>query len=433
MTDVQPLRGLRYTTTKVHDLAEVITPPFDVIDKDAQARYYDRNPYNIIRLELGQRYPADNALNTVYTRAATTLSEWRLDGVLHQEATPCYYLYQQQFSHDNLTYRRTSLLARVRLEPWEARVVLPHEQIRNKDKEDRLQLLRACSTNFSPIMCMYDDPQGRINNLLTPYATEPELQVFDDVGEEHRLQPITDPQHIALIQDFFASRQIYIADGHHRYTTALQYHDEIQKQHGPLHPMDGANFVLMALIAIDDPGVLVLPTHRILSDLSTQMLATLTMDHLSTFFSIQSIENAAPHTASLEALAQTSLPAFILKTTEQTLLLTINEQGVQQMKQSGHSSAWNTLDVSVIKHLLLNTLLTIDDSDIAAGKYVRYSHETEQALQSLKNGEAQAVLFLKGIPFQQVRDVALADDRMPQKSTYLYPKLITGLVINPLW
>lgn len=433
MTDVQTLRGLRYTTTNVHDLAEVITPPFDVIDRDAQTRYYERNPYNVIRLELGQRYPTDNSLNTVYTRAATTLSEWRLDGVLNQETTPCYYLYQQNFTYGNLKYKRTSLLARVRLEPWDARVVLPHEQIRNKDKEDRLQLLRACSTNFSPIMCMYDDPQGRINELIAPYAAQPELQIIDEAGEEHRLQPITDPAHIALIQDFFASRQIYIADGHHRYTTALQYHDEIQKQHGPLHSMDGANFVMMALIAIDDPGVLVLPTHRILFDLTEQMLAALTPQYLTAFFTVQTIENTAPHTASMEALAQASLPAFVLKTTEQTLLLTLNEQGIQQMKQSSHSNAWNTLDVAVVKYLILNTLLSIADSDIAAGKYVRYSHETEHTLQSLKNGEAQAVILLKGIPFQQVRDVAIADDRMPQKSTYLYPKLVTGLVMNPLW
>jgi uncharacterized protein (DUF1015 family) len=433
MTDVLPLQGLRYTTHKVHDLAEVITPPFDVIDRDAQIRYYERNPYNVIRLELGQQYPTDNSLNTVYTRAATTLSEWRLDGVLHQESIPCYYLYQQHFTHDDLHYVRTSLLARVRLEPWATRVVLPHEQIRNKDKEDRLQLLRACSTNFSPIMCMYDDPEGHINHLLTLYAAQPELQIFDEAGEKHCLQPITDPEHISLIQNFFAARQIYIADGHHRYTTALQYHDEVQQQHGELHPMDGANFVLMALIAIDDPGVLVLPTHRILSNLPAYTLASLTPHQLTPFFTVQTLDNTAPHTTVLETLAQTSLPSFVLKTAEHTLLLTINEHGMQQMKQSGHSSAWNTLDVAMIQYLVFNTLLTITDADIAAGRYVRYSHDTQQALQTLQNGESQAVLFLKGIPFHQVRDVALADDRMPQKSTYLYPKLITGLVMNPLW
>ncbi len=433
MADVQPLRGLRYQTDTVSDLAQVITPPFDVIDTDAQRRYYERNPYNVIRLELGEQYPADTVLNTVYTRAATTLSEWRLNGVLRQENTPCYYLYQQNFTYDGTVYKRASLLARVRLETWDARVILPHEQIRTKDKEDRLQLLRACSTNFSPIMCLYDDPDGLLHSLLASSTARSEIELFDEAGEEHRLEPIIDSTSIARIQDFFRDRQLYIADGHHRYTTALQYRDEIQRQHGQLDPMDGANFVLMALISIDDPGMLVLPNHRILFDLPQHMLASLNPQHLASFFTVQSIENTASHTSVLERLAQASRPSFVLKTAEQTLLLAPNEQGLQLMEQSGHSRAWNALDVGIVQHVLLHTLLGITEADIAAGNYVRYSHDSQQTLQALTNGEAQAILLLNGLPFEQVRDVALASDRMPQKSTYLYPKLITGLVMNPLW
>ncbi len=433
MADVQPLRGLRYQADKVHDLAQVITPPFDVIDRDAQRRYYERNPYNVIRLELGQQYPTDNTLNTVYTRAAAELSEWRLNGILRQEPIPCYYLYQQIFTYGGLTYKRTSLLARVRLEPWDARVVLPHEQIRNKDKEDRLQLLRACSTNFSPIMCIYDDSQGLLRGLLSSYAARSEVDLFDEAGGEHRLEPIVDPAHIARIQDFFTSRQLYIADGHHRYTTTLQYRDEIQKQHGQLDPMDGANFVFMALISLDDPGMLVLPTHRMLVDLPQHLLASLTSQELARFFTVQSIEDSDSQSSMLEQLAQAHQPSFVLKTAEQALLLTPNEQGLQRMEQSGHSAAWNTLDVAIVQHLILNIILGVTDEEIAAGKYVRYSHDTQQTLQALASGEAQAIILLNGLQFEQVRDVALAGDRMPQKSTYLYPKLITGLVMNPLW
>ncbi|MBA2681682.1 MAG: DUF1015 domain-containing protein, partial [Ktedonobacteraceae bacterium] len=355
MADVQPLRGLRYQTDTVSDLAQVITPPFDVIDTDAQRRYYERNPYNVIRLELGEQYPADTVLNTVYTRAATTLSEWRLNGVLRQENTPCYYLYQQNFTYDGTVYKRASLLARVRLETWDARVILPHEQIRTKDKEDRLQLLRACSTNFSPIMCLYDDPDGLLHSLLASSTARSEIELFDEAGEEHRLEPIIDSTSIARIQDFFRDRQLYIADGHHRYTTALQYRDEIQRQHGQLDPMDGANFVLMALISIDDPGMLVLPNHRILFDLPQHMLASLNPQHLASFFTVQSIENTASHTSVLERLAQASRPSFVLKTAEQTLLLAPNEQGLQLMEQSGHSRAWNALDVGIVQHVLLHT------------------------------------------------------------------------------
>ncbi|GAC1503627.1 MAG: DUF1015 domain-containing protein [Ktedonobacteraceae bacterium] len=433
MADVQPLRGLRYASDKIHDLVEVLTPPFDVIDPEAQLRYYRRNRYNVIRLELGMRYPSDDMLNTVYTRAAAALAEWRLIGVLQQEAIPGYYLYQQRFTYADVVYTRTSLLARVRLEPWDARVVLPHEQTRTKDREDRLQLLRACSTNFSPIMSMYDDPRGTMQGLLASYAEQPEVQLIDEAGEEHRLQPITDPEHTALIQEFFSSRQLYIADGHHRYTTALHYRNEVREQRKGLDPMDGTNFVLMALVAVEDPGMLVLPTHRILSDLPQDRLAALTPEHLAPFFTVQALKDTASPTSALESVAHTNAPSFILKTATQTLLLTLNERGAQRMVQSGRSAAWNALDVAVVQELVLTALLGITAEDIAAGKYVRYSHTMGRALHALQADEAQALLLLRGIPFQQVRDVALADDRMPQKSTYLYPKLITGLVMNPLW
>ncbi len=435
MADVQPLRGLRYTQAKVENLAQVITPPFDVISQEAQQCYYERHPYNVIRLELGRRLSTDNTLDTVYTRAAAALSEWRRQGILQQEAHPGYYLYQQSFTYGAQAYRRTSLLARVRLEPWSSRVVLPHEHTRTKDKVDRLNLLRACATNLSPILCMYDDPQGYLRQLFGTYAEQAEVQVVDEVGEEHRLQPITDGEHIAQIQRFFVQRQLYIADGHHRYTTALNYRNEILEQRKELHPMDGVNFVLMALVAVDDPGMLVLPAHRMLLDLAPQALHALSPEQLSRYFAVQVLDNTESSTTVLEKLAQAGQqqPSLVVKTAKQTLLLSVNERGRQSMQASGHSAAWNALDVAVVQALILETLLHITAEDVASGKYIRYSHDTQQTLQALERGEAQAVLLLNGIPFRQVRDVALADDRMPQKSTYLYPKLATGLVMNPLW
>jgi uncharacterized protein (DUF1015 family) len=435
MADIQPFRGLRYTHEKVGDLAQIITPPFDVISKEAQARYYERHPYNVIRLELGRQEPTDNILNNVYTRAAVTLSEWRLEDILYQETLPSYYLYQQRFTYGGQSYTRTSLLARVRLEPWSARVVLPHEHIHTKDKEDRLNLLRACSTNLSPIMCMYEDPQQQIRHLLSNYADKPEIQITDEVGEEHRLHPITDPELMILIHNFFAPRQLYIADGHHRYTTALQYRDEVHQQRKELHPMDGINFVLMALIDIEDPGWLVLPTHRILFDLSQDKLNTLSPQQLEQYFTVQVIGSQETNEKVLAKLAQAGQkqPSLVLKIQEQTLLLSVNEQGKARMAQSGHSAAWNELDVAIVQTLILEEQLGLSAEDIAAGRSIRYSHDTQETWQALQSQAAQAIILLNGIPLRQVCDVAQADDRMPQKSTYLYPKLATGLVMNPLW
>src|SRR5712692_8282981 len=162
MADVQPLRGICYVSEAVGNLAQIVTPPFDVISEEAQARYYERSPYNIIRLELGRDEPGDTTLNNRYTRAAATLAEWRMNAILRQDATPRYYLYQQIFTHNGQTDTRTSLMARVRLEPWSAGVILPHEHTMAKPKDDRLKLLRACATNLSPIMSLYNDPQGRM-------------------------------------------------------------------------------------------------------------------------------------------------------------------------------------------------------------------------------------------------------------------------------
>lgn len=434
MADVQPLRALRYSQQLVGDLAQVVTPPYDVISKEAQERYYERSPYNVIRLELGKEQSDDNNLNNVYTRAAATFAEWRSQGVIQQDSQPAYYMYQQIFQRDGQTYTRTSLLARVRLEPWSARVVLPHEHTLAKAKEDRLKLYRACSTNFSPIMSMYEDPQGRMRRLLSTYAAQPEVSIVDEAGEEHRLHPINDPEQVALIQDFFAERQLYIADGHHRYETALAYQAEIREQRRDLYADDGVNFTLMALIDVDDPGWLVLPTHRLLFNLSDDALAGLSAERLTRYFHVQPLEAATPQAVLAQLVAAGQLrPSFVIQTPQQALLLQLNEQGERQMAASEHSPAWNRLDVAVAQRLILEDLLGINAATMAAGTHVRFTHEPEQAWQALKAGEIQAALLLNSTPLRQVCEVAQADDRMPQKSTYLYPKLITGLIMNPLW
>ncbi|HEY6285059.1 MAG TPA: DUF1015 domain-containing protein, partial [Ktedonobacteraceae bacterium] len=356
MADVQPLRGLRYNNAVSSILAQVITPPYDVISEEAQAKYYARNPYNIIRLELGMDEPGDTYLNNRYTRAAATFAEWRANSILQQEATLCYYLYQQIFAYNAQTYIRTSLLARVRLEPWSARIVLPHEYTMAKPKDDRLKLLRACVTNLSPIMSLYDDPQGRMRRLLSSYAEKAEVQITDEVNEVHRLHPITDENQIALIQNFFAERQLYIADGHHRYETALNYREEVLAMHRKLDAKDAANFVLMALNDIDDPGLLVLPTHRLLFGLHQDALKKLTNQNLARYFTVQELEGVeVSHDGLLQRLALTgaSQPSFGISTAHETWLLSLNGEGKARMEESSHANAWNELDGAIAHELIL--------------------------------------------------------------------------------
>jgi uncharacterized protein (DUF1015 family) len=436
MANVQPLQGIRYNSRKVGDLSRIVTPPYDVISPEAQANYYAQSPYNVIRLELGQEYAEDTSLNNRYTRAATTFAEWRLDGVLQQEVLSSYYLYQQRFTYDNQSYTRTSLLARVWLEPWSKRVVLPHEHTLAKAKNDRLQLLRASATNLSPVMCLYDDPQGRIRRLLGSYAAQAEVQITDEGNEGHSLHPIADEQVVSSIVDFFLQRQLYIADGHHRYETALQYRDEIREQRHELLDTDAANFVLMALIDLDDPGMLVLPTHRLLFNLNPEALQGLTSENLARYFSVQTLGDTQSSEALLAQLAvgaDVSRPSLVLSVAGQNWLLSINEQGRQRMQESGHSAAWNNLDVAVAHTLIIEDMLGLNAQDMTAGTNIRYVRDAEQAVQAVQAGEAQAAILLNATRVRQICDVADADDRMPQKSTYFYPKLITGLVMNPLW
>ena len=435
MADVQPLRGIRYANETIGDLAQVVTPPYDVITSEAQATYYARNPYNFIRLELGQESAKDTTLNNRYTRAATTFAEWRKNGVLRQDITPDFYLYQQLFTHNNRSYTRTSLLARVRLEPWSAKVVLPHEYTMTKPKDDRLQLLRACATNFSPLMSMYEDPQGRMRRLLSTYAADAEVQFTDEVNEGHRLQPITDPAQVVLFQDFFAERQLYIADGHHRYETALNYREEIRELRRHINDDDAVNFVLMALIDVDDPGLLVLPTHRLLFGLSSEALGSLNSQQLAQYFTVQQLDTTMKSDAMLAVLASSGekQPSLVVVTRDQNWLLLLNELGRRRMMESGHSTAWNELDVAVAHTLVLEALLGIRAEDVTSGTYIRYTRDAEQALEVVRSGDAQVALLLNATRVRQICEVAQAEDRMPQKSTYFYPKLMSGLVMNPLW
>src|SRR5947207_14064424 len=436
MADIQPLQGIRYVSQAVGDLSQVVAPPYDVISEEAQARYYARNPYNIIRLELGRDEPDDTVLNNRYTRAATMLAEWRVQDILREDDAPRYYCYQQVFTYSGQTYTRTSLLARVRLEPWSARIVLPHEHTMAKPKDDRLKLLCACVTNLSPIMSLYDDPQGRMRRLLSSYTETAEVQITDEVNEIHRLHPITDEHQIALIQNFFSERQLYIADGHHRYETALNYHEEVRAMHRKLDPKDAANFVLMALTDVDDPGLLVLPTHRLLFGLNQVALKMLTSQHLARYFTVYDPEEAeASHDVLLERLAKmgASQSSFVLSTAQKTWLLSLNEAGKARMGESSHSSAWNELDVAIAQTLILEDILGLKAEDMTAGTHIRYTRDAQQALGAVQTGEAQASLILNATRVRQICDVAIADDRMPQKSTYFYPKLFTGFVMNSLW
>jgi uncharacterized protein (DUF1015 family) len=438
MADVRPLPGIRYAATD--NLAALVTPPYDVISPEAQERYYARDPHNIIRLELGRDEPGDDNLNNKYTRAATTFAEWRLEGVMRQDA-PSLYVYEQTFSVAEAERRRMGLLARVRLEPWNARVILPHERTMSKPKDDRLKLFHACAANLSPIMSLYDDPDQELSAVLNEATTgSPTADLADDAGERHRLWRLADPALAETVAAFFAPRQLYIADGHHRYETSLTYRDEVRAQRKETFLDDAIDFVLMSLTAIEDPGLVVLPTHRILRDVAAEDLAALP-EKLARYFSLAPLQDDAVGESSKKLhAAGASAPSLILVTREHAWLATLNDAGRAAMAQvtfegEAPGEAWQALDVAVLQALIFGDALGVTPGDIRAGDRVTYTRDAEAALAAVRSGTDGAGLaaLLNPTPPEAMRDVAQAGDRMPQKSTYFYPKLITGLVINPLW
>jgi uncharacterized protein (DUF1015 family) len=441
MADVRPLPGIRYTDES--ELAALVTPPYDVISPEAQARYYERHPHNLIRLELGREETGDDALENRYTRAAVTFAEWRLHGVLRQDA-PTIYLYEQRFRIGERAHTRNSLVARVRLELWEEGIILPHERTLAKPKDDRLRLTRACAATLSPIMALYDDLEGELARTLDPLrGGEPQIALVDEAGEEHRIWLVRDPRIANSVATFFASRQLYIADGHHRYETALAYRDEVGDLRKDRSLDDAANFTMMALSALGDPGLVVLPTHRILHNVRSERLAVLN-ERLRAYFETEPLEpESAP--ALVERLTVASdggqRTAFILAQPEGLTLLRLRPEGMAAMDHlsttntDGTSEAWRRLDVAILHTLVLGDALGIDDEAVRAGQHITYTRDAEAALAATQTGQdgAQLSVLLNATPPAAMRDVARASDRMPQKSTYFYPKLLSGLVINPLW
>jgi len=421
---IVPLRGLRYNPALISDPAAVVTPPYDVIGPEDQERYYARSPYNIIRLEYGKILPGDDALNNRYTRARDTLAAWRREGILQHEDRPAIYLYEQEFSAAGRVYRRRGFFCGVALTPYSEGQVLPHEETLPKAKEDRLNLLRACRANFSPVFGLYADESMATNRILSEAAgAEPTIAFTDEDGQIHRLWVITAPEPINRLVSAMRPRPIYIADGHHRYETALAYSQE--------HPEPGLHHnVLMVLVNLYDPGLVILPTHRLVraerARLAPDLLAA-----LAPHFKAERFDGRpADFFARLRDMGRHS---FGLYTGDGGLYhLTLRpDAALRALMPADRSPAWQQLDVAILHHLILEPHLGIGAGERARqGGPVSYTREEEQALARVDRGEYTHAFFLNPTGVREMVEVAEAGDKMPQKSTYFYPKLITGLVIN---
>lgn len=426
MAEIRPLRALRYNLEKAGPIENLTCPPYDIISPDQRRELLSHSGYNVIRLELPQEGKEP------YEEAAHTLNLWRSEGVLQLDMEEGMYLYEEEFLSqvDQGQSRKVlGLVCRVRLEDFANGVVLPHEETLSKAKEDRFQLLSATRCNFSSIYSLYRDEGGLTRQrLLNLKNTCPPRYEFSDGLVTHRLWVINDPVAIQALEEDFAGRKLYIADGHHRYETGLRYRDTLEEQ-GTYLP--GASYTLMTLTDMADPGLTVFPTHRLVRGVEgfeeSALLAACQED-----FILEPQQNRADSEKALENLYQEGQHAFALYSGREWTVLTLKDPAVMEALLPGTSPAYRTLDVSILHSLVLERLLGIDKENMASQKNLTYTRSAEEAQRSVDQGESQCCFLLNPTRVEEIGQVAQNGEKMPQKSTYFYPKLITGLVVNSL-
>ena len=435
MADIRPFRALRYNQQKV-TAAQVVTQPYDKITQPMQRRYYAASPFNLVRIILGRSQPGDNTTDNVYTRAATLSRQWREQGILQQDSAPSIYAYSQTFTAPSgKSFERRGFIALGRVEDYSAKVVFRHEQTLAKPKADRLDLLRATRAHYEQLFLLYED-SGEIDSFLAT-SNRPTIDVADEYGVAHRVWPISDPAVITSVQSKMRDQKLVIADGHHRYETALNFRDECRAASSTTNIDAPYEFVMMTFVNLNDPGVLILPTHRVVHSLPS-FSADEFQRTSREFFEVEEIEpaiDAATAAALLQDRGHTGT-ALLGVTADRAFLLHSLKPAAARFF-SGLSPRQQSLDVVQLHKCLLEGVLKLSEESIRNQQNLSYVREAAEAIAAVRGKgdgkQAADIAFLMNpCPVQKMREVALAGEVMPQKSTDFYPKLLSGLTAYAL-
>jgi uncharacterized protein (DUF1015 family) len=436
MAHVAPFCALRYDPSRVN-VEQVVTQPYDKITPEMQDRYYAASPYNLVRIILGKHQTRDQPGQNVYTRAAASFREWRRQGILRQDRQPCLYRYAQRFigPGGGAELERRGFIALGRIEDYSANVVFRHEQTLAKPKADRLELLRATRAHFGQIFVLYSDPAGEIDGLLDG-SSETVTNVGDEYGVQHQLGCVSDSTLIEVIRSKMSDKKLIIADGHHRYETAVNYRDECRGTAAPAssapNELAPHEFVMMTFVNMDSPGLLILPTHRVVHG-----LASFSADEFRTrareYFSVDEADpemDAQRATGMLKAAGRAG--TALLAVTANRAFLLDTPKAIGSNRFSGFSLRQQALDVVQLHRCLLENVLGISDEAIRNQINVTYVRDPVEALSRVRSSSANIAFLMNPVHMQQVRDIAFAGDVLPQKSTDFYPKLLSGLTIYAL-
>jgi uncharacterized protein (DUF1015 family) len=417
MADIQPLRALHYDQSLVGPLSDVTSPPYDVIDAQQREQLLQRSPFNVVAVDLPKGEPDP------YAAAGELWEAWQLQGAIVRDPEPALWAHTQTYTGpDGQTRTRKGFFCRARIEGYGPGRVRPHERTHPGPKEDRLRLMRTTRTNLSPIFSLFSDPTNAAWKALEP-ATEsaPWSEVTDAEGTVHKLWRVIDPQAIAAVQQATSDVELLIADGHHRYETADTYANELggEGEH---------RYMLMCLVALEDPGLTIFPTHRLVRGLDRAHQESL-RETLRRDFEIAEVplERLAPQpgTGPLEL-------GYIDAHHQQPYRLKLKDQTIADAALPDFSDAYRSLDTGVLEALLLKRTLGLSDDDISHFNGLFYARSTEEAVAMVRSGEYDAAFLMRPTLVEQVRKIAASGENMPPKSTFFYPKLLTGLLFNPL-
>jgi len=438
MAQIIPFRALRYDPQRV-PVDQAVTQPYDKISPSMQDRYYAASPYNLVRIILGRRESTDNPANTVYTRAAADFRAWRTDGVLRQDSAPSIYVYSQRFTApgesaaQSPVHERRGFIALGRVEDYSARVVFRHEQTLAKPKADRLDLLRATRAHFGQIFMLYED-SGEIDAALAAATrSAPVIELTDEYQVVNRVWQVSDPALIASVQKLMQDKKLIIADGHHRYETALAYRDERRAADASAAPDAPYEFLMMTFVNLNSPGMVVLPTHRVVRGLPS-FSAEDFKNSSRKLFEVEEIDPAldGPRAAAILRDKGKSGTTLLAVTANRAFLLGKLRAGAAASMLAGLSPRQQQLDVVQLHKCLLEGVLKLSEESIREQRNLSYVRDADEALAQVRSGKADIAFLMNPCRVQQVRDVAFAGEVMPQKSTDFYPKLLSGLTIYAL-
>lgn len=423
MAEIKAFKGMRYTQ-EAGDLNKLVCPPYDIISDEQREKYISENPCNVIRLELPK------GGEERYKEAGNTLQDWLDRKVLACDEKDSIYVYEMQFSANGARRSLKGFVSLVKLTEFSEGIVLPHEETLSKAKQDRFDLMSETFCNFSQIYSLYMDEDGSAYSLIDGCSKgAPDMEVKDPDGTVHRMWCISDENVIEKVTAAFADKKLYIADGHHRYETALNFHKSLCAS-GKDVPGGNSGYIAMMLVNMENPGLVVFPTHRIVKGLDN-FDADKLVNECRQYFDIAEAPGEERMQAALNKLYDEGKKAFALYTGfGKCYVMTLKDEGAVKKLLPDMSDAYCGLDVSVLHSLVLERIFGIDKENMANQKNLTYTRSRQEALEAVDFGGANCSFILNPTKVSEIRDVAAASEKMPQKSTYFYPKLITGLVMN---